>query len=351
MPAAALVPSSCKVQAPGDLSASGDVYPTCRQLVCVAAVCAADCVQRAAVCCSLCTAVGCLHPASAALICARLLPHRTPHCLPFATAPCCRAYEEALATGMHRLLGHLLSEASHAFWRSSAYLLQLLDTVAVVSRGSLVSLEVMGPQTLAAHKLPHNVSVSPLAVVAGEAASLTLTGSHISAADASLVVKGGGRLLHLAGVGATHSSSRGCCGSKPAGNAAAEGCAAAGCGHGQQQGEEAVGCSLAVPGGVPGQVLWVEVARGAFLSQPRPVLVVADPLLAQVGAAGSVAQGVCAAALGGGTFGAVFFLGSGRMKVRVGTLAPRLAAPSPLPSSPRLFASLASDTSSLPSLV
>ncbi|WIA40659.1 hypothetical protein OEZ86_004365 [Tetradesmus obliquus] len=192
-----------------------------------------------------------------------------------------RAYEEALATGMHRLLGHLLSEASHAFWRSSAYLLQLLDTVAVVSRGSLVSLEVMGPQTLAAHKLPHNVSVSPLAVVAGEAASLTLTGSHISAADASLVVKGGGRLLHLAGVGATHSSSRGCCGSKPAGNAAAEGCAAAGCGHGQQQGEEAVGCSLAVPGGVPGQVLWVEVARGAFLSQPRPVLVVADPLLAQ----------------------------------------------------------------------
>ncbi|KAF6254109.1 hypothetical protein COO60DRAFT_1703503 [Scenedesmus sp. NREL 46B-D3] len=197
-----------------------------------------------------------------------------------------RSYEEAAAFGMQRLLVGLLSEASHAFWRSQVYLLQLLDTVAVVARGSLLSLEVMGPQALAAHKLPNAVSVSPLAVVAGEAAELALSGRHISSADASLVVKGGGRLLHLGGAGPRRSGcSGGCCGSKPvsaasaAGEAAAAAGAAGGCrGHAQ---EEVVGCSLAVPAGVCGQVLWVEVARGAFLSQARPVLVVDDPLLAQ----------------------------------------------------------------------
>jgi hypothetical protein len=203
-----------------------------------------------------------------------------------------RSYEEAVAFGMQRLLARLLSEASHAFWRSQVYLLQLLDTVAVVSRGSLLSLEAMGPQALAAHKLPHAVSVSPLAVVAGEAAELVLSGRHISSADASVVVKGGGRLLHLGGVGAGRSSSSGCksgcCGSNPAAaepaGATGEGAVAAvaggGCGHQQQQ---VVGCRVDVPAGVRGQVLWVEVARGAFLSQARPVLVVDDPLLAQVG--------------------------------------------------------------------
>jgi hypothetical protein len=194
---------------------------------------------------------------------------------------------------MQRLLARLLSpEASHAFWRSSVYLLQLLDTVAVVSHGNLLSLEVMSPQGLAAHKLPHDVAVAPLAVVAGEAAQLSVTGRHVRGADASLVVKGGGKLLHLGGVGAgCHGSSKnscsgGCCGSKSEPDTAAA-AAGAGCGHKQQQqqqqhGEEVVGCSLSVPAGGRGQVLWVEVARGAFLSQARPVLVVDDPLLAQV---------------------------------------------------------------------
>jgi hypothetical protein len=214
-------------------------------------------------------------------------------------------YEEAVAFGMQRLLVHLLSDASHAFWRSQVYLLQLLDTVAVVSRGSLMSLQVMSPQGLAAHKLPHNLTVSPLAVVAGEAAELTLTGRHISSADASLVVKGGGKLLHLGGVGAGRSSSGGCgggcCGTKAttaAANAAADGAAVVG----HKQAQEVVGCSLAVPAGVRGQVLWVEVARGAFLSQARPVLVVDNPLLAQV--RGGEAARVC---LGGGGGAALSF--------------------------------------------
>jgi hypothetical protein len=206
----------------------------------------------------------------------------------------CRSYEEAAAFGMQRLLAHLLSDASASFWRSQVYLLQLLDTVAVLSRGSLLSLEVLGPQALTAHKLPHAVSVSPLAVVAGGAAELALSGCHISSADASLVVKGGGRLLHLGGVSAGRSSSgcsSGCCASKPAAAmaaasedaagaaAAAAAAAGGGCGHKQQ----VVSCSVDVPAGVRGQVLWVEVARGAFLSQARPVLVVDDQLLAQVG--------------------------------------------------------------------
>jgi hypothetical protein len=183
---------------------------------------------------------------------------------------------------MQRLLAHLLSEASHAFWRSQVYLLQLLDTVTVVSRGSLLSLEVMGPHALAAHKLPHAVAVSPLAVVAGQAAELELSGCHISSADASVVVKGGGKLLHLGGMGAGRSSSgckSRCCASRPAAALAAGAAAVGGCGHQQQQ---VVRCSVDVPAGVRGQVLWVEVARGAFLSQARPVLVVDDPLLAQV---------------------------------------------------------------------
>jgi hypothetical protein len=190
---------------------------------------------------------------------------------------------------MQRLLAHLLSDASASFWRSQVYLLQLLDTVAVVSRGSLLSLEVLGPQALTAHKLPHAVSVSPLAVVAGGSAELALSGRYISSADASLVVKGGGRLLHLGGVGAGRSSSgckSGCCASMPAAAmaAASEDAAGAavaaggGCGHKQQ----VVSCIVDVPAGVRSQVLWVEVARGAFLSQARPVLVVDDPLLAQV---------------------------------------------------------------------
>lgn len=232
-------------------------------------------------------------------------------------------------SGMQRLLARLLCGAVDPFWRTCTYLLQLFDSVAVVSRGQLVSFEAMDGATLAAHRLPHSLVVAPLAVLAGHEVQLQLAGCHISNPDCSLVVKGGGSLLHLGGVGASKacgragaagaaavggsggSSGGGCCGScsfrQPA--AAADTTAAAVSAAGGGCGREVLSCTVTPRAGGRVALLWVEVARGAFLSQARPVLVVEDPQLAQVGAGGKWQLGrgraacvtaVLLAGLGGG---------------------------------------------------
>ncbi|KAI8476194.1 MAG: SBP domain-containing protein, partial [Monoraphidium minutum] len=142
-------------------------------------------------------------------------------------------YDDARRAGMQRLLSNLLAPTSHAFWRTTTYIVQLFDVVAVVSNGALVSAAHFGPAALAAARLPSVTRVSPLcvAVPAGAAAAgappveFEVHGSGLAAADGALVVRSRGR--HL-----------------------------------------------------PAALLWVEAARGAFHSGARPLLVVEDPQIA-----------------------------------------------------------------------
>jgi hypothetical protein len=197
---------------------------------------------------------------------------------------------------MRRLLSQLLSPESHIFWRSHVCILQLLQEVAVVAQGQLLSLTAMVGADLAAHKLPHHLQVGPLCLVAGQPTELQLSGMNISSPDCTLVVKGNGSHLHLAGMGISSGCgpNASCCncakggvpGAPPAPSVTTAATDAAlpsadiGCGR------ENVECVVTPAAGRCG-VLWVEVARGAFTSESRPLLVVDDPLLAQVRAWGS----------------------------------------------------------------
>jgi len=59
---------------------------------------------------------------------------------------------------MQRLLSQLLSAESHSFWRSHVFILQLLQEVAVVAQGRLLSLTALAAADLAAHELPRTTS-------------------------------------------------------------------------------------------------------------------------------------------------------------------------------------------------
>lgn len=151
-------------------------------------------------------------------------------------------------------------------------MLQLFNTVAVIYHGNLISLTTMADADLAAHTLPRQLTVSPLCLVSSGSSSLTLSGHSISSPDCTIVVRGRGRHLHLGGAnGFGHSKGGcGCCQQQTAAAAGAAACDL-----------EVVGCEISTDG-FGGGVLWVEVARGAYISEARPVLVVDDPELAQV---------------------------------------------------------------------
>jgi len=208
----------------------------------------------------------------------------------------CSTYEEATKTGMRRLLSQLLSPESHIFWRSHVFILQLLQEVAVVAQGRLLSLTAMVGADLAAHKLPHHLQVGPLCLVAGHPTELQLSGMNISSPDCTLVVKGNGSHLHLAGMGISSGCgpNASCCncakgavpGAPPAPSVTTAATDAAPPSADMGCGRDNVECVVTPAAGRCG-VLWAEVARGAFMSESRPLLVVDDPLVAQVRGGGS----------------------------------------------------------------
>jgi hypothetical protein len=101
----------------------------------------------------------------------------------------------------------------------------------VVQNGALMSLQHLTPDLLAAHTLPHQLSVSPLCVVGAgaEEVSLTLTGRGIAGADTAVLLKSGGQHLPVVSGGLS------------------EGCCATGGGCSTEKGLEAVSCSFKPP--------------------------------------------------------------------------------------------------------
>jgi hypothetical protein len=67
--------------------------------------------------------------------------------------------------------------------------------MAVVQNGSLVSLQHLDPCMLDAHRLPHELSVSPLCVVGGQEVELNLKGRCLAGEEASVLLKSGGQYL------------------------------------------------------------------------------------------------------------------------------------------------------------
>ena len=97
----------------------------------------------------------------------------------------------------------------------------------MVQNGSLMSLQHLDPCMLDAHRLPHELSVSPLCVVGGQEVELNLKGRCIEGEDTSVLLKSGGQYLPVA--------------------AAAGG----GAGMDKEHGLESVSCSFRAP-----QVCW-----------------------------------------------------------------------------------------------
>lgn len=190
-------------------------------------------------------------------------------------------------------------------------MLQCFDEVAVVQRGALMSLQRLDSKpTLDAHALPHSLSVSPLCVVGGEETELQLQGRNIAGGETAVLLKCAGGYLTPESVTSVVGSS--------AAAAAAEGVAEEGAGCGgissrrggsEKKQEQVLSCTFKAPGGaaaagaVTGSkraaaadtaaakagggnsgsgVVWVEVSKGAYLSEARPVLLVEDPRLAEV---------------------------------------------------------------------
>jgi hypothetical protein len=170
------------------------------------------------------------------------------------------------ASGLQRLLAHVLAPTSHAFWHSHTFMLQLEGDVAVVDAGRVVAAQSMGPAQLQHHDLPGRLAVNPLCVEAGHAAALTLTGDSVAAPGTAPVVKSGGSFVALDSVSSSS--------------------------EGEGESGSVLHCSLTAPvAGSGSNVLWIEACRGSYLSQARPVLIVDDPQLAQV----CVGVGACVA--------------------------------------------------------
>eukprot|EP00879_Flechtneria_rotunda_P009711 GHRR01010160.1.p1 GENE.GHRR01010160.1~~GHRR01010160.1.p1 ORF type:complete len:714 (+),score=337.22 GHRR01010160.1:258-2144(+) len=194
-------------------------------------------------------------------------------------------YEEAKQSGMQRLLQQVLSATAHPFWNTHTVMLQLFGHLAVIYNGMLVSFTSLNSAAaLHQQQLPHGVALSPPCILAGEDTEIQVSGANISAADCTIVIKGGGKHIKLSSARQSDSgcAAGSCACSKrqqqacPAVTAATGGVAAAQL--------ETVRSMLHVPASSVGcQVLWVEMARGAFVAEPRPLLVVDDPELAQVG--------------------------------------------------------------------
>jgi hypothetical protein len=163
------------------------------------------------------------------------------------------AYADARAAGLSRLLSNLLAPDADPFWRTTTYIVQLFDAVAVVSAGALVSAARLGAAALAAGRLPAVERVSPLCVAGGGGAvDFTVHGSNLSGPDTALVARSCGRVLPAAAAPAAAALRV----SLPAAAAAP------------------------APGSGGARLVWVEVARGAFHSAARPLLVVDDPAIA-----------------------------------------------------------------------
>lgn len=180
---------------------------------------------------------------------------------------------------MQRLLQQVMHPTAHPFWHTRIYMLQLFNTVAVIHHGQIISLTTLDDQALRSHDLPRQISVSPLCLDSSSSskASLMISGHSISSADCTLTVKGRGSHLYLGSANDTAAAAAAtngchCCQQQQAAAAAPEGglstCASVIC----EVDAAGVGCG----------VLWVEVAKGAFISEARPVLVVDDPQLAEV---------------------------------------------------------------------
>jgi hypothetical protein len=176
------------------------------------------------------------------------------------------AYADARARGLQRLLENLLAPGAHAFWRTTTYIVQLFDAVAVVANGALVSAARLGPAALAAGRLPAVAAVSPPCVAAAAArgaggadapapaVEFVVHGSHLDGAGTSLVVRSASRAL-------------------PAATAPAPG-------GGALRASLPAAAAAPPPGGGGARLVWVEAARGAFHSDARPLLVVSDPAIA-----------------------------------------------------------------------
>jgi hypothetical protein len=189
------------------------------------------------------------------------------------------------ASGLLRLLAHLLSPSAHAFWRTHTFSLQLLQDVAVVQGGSLVALQRMSRAMLAAHALTAELSVSPLCVVAGRDAQLAVRGAHVGAPGAQVVLKSGGAYLAAAGSSSSKARCGEGCGAAVAAAGGADGdstdSTAAAAGGDSASAADCVSCTLQAPDGASSSnVVWVEVSHGSYLSAPRPLLVVGEAGLA-----------------------------------------------------------------------
>lgn len=149
--------------------------------------------------------------------------------------------------GMTSLLQLLTHPASSIFWKRVVMIVQLLEHVAVLVQGQVVSTTLYSASHMQQKRLPHLTRVSPLCVVShGTAVQLKLFGTNLDHADCVVLCRSQGQYLRSV----PKVSNR----------------------HGVQI--ELEGCA-------PCKTLEVEVALGAFLSTACTVLVVDDHKMAE----------------------------------------------------------------------
>lgn len=208
---------------------------------------------------------GCIRPGCVMLTLSTLVPA--------AVAEAAAAAPDAGA--LHALLAGLLAPDADAFWRRGVMMLQLGSAVGVLSHGRIASLACYEGSAADAARVPVLARASPLclAAAAGSAggATLRLSGSWLDGPDCQVVARCGGASLRVSPAAAK---------TEGGGQAAA------------------LSVSVAAPASVAGAaLLWVEVSKGAFLSEAQPVLVVQEAALAEeVAQLGELAEGQLSAA-------------------------------------------------------
>ncbi|BDA46756.1 probable squamosa promoter-binding-like protein 4 at N-terminal half [Coccomyxa sp. Obi] len=154
--------------------------------------------------------------------------------------------------GVRALVNNLVAASDHTLWRSETLLIQWYEEVALVRDGKVLHvLSASGSRGV----LPQLHSVSPLAALSSAPVTLKLLGANIATPNNSVLAQSQGKNVDIEVVSA---------------EANMEGAA-----------EEASSLlEVVVPAGQRNGVLHLEVARGALLSGPKPVLIVDDAAVA-----------------------------------------------------------------------
>lgn len=156
-------------------------------------------------------------------------------------------YVRAKSHGLDTMLGSLMSPYSHPFWHRCVAMIQMFDQIVMLSRGQVVAREYTG-QHRQSTGLPHLDSRScPPVTLLDKSGSVNfqLRGSHLNCPDCTVLVRSQGKYLP--------------CTTRPAG---------------RRFEDDLIDVHIQLPAGAGTRLLFIEVARGAYLSPARPLLVV-----------------------------------------------------------------------------